>query len=110
MGITMKFGSEHIAELVKRVVSSVSPLRIILFGSAGQGRMRANSDFDILVIVANGIHRRRAVQSIYRGLAGFGIATDVIVATVDDIKKYGENFSLIYQSALQEGREIYHAA
>ena len=106
----MKLKSDHIAELVKRVVSSVSPLRIILFGSAGQGRMMANSDLDILVIVANGVHRRQAVQSIYRGLAGFGIATDVIVATVDDIKKYGKNFSLIYQSALQEGREIYHAA
>lgn len=106
----MKIKSKHIAELVKRVVSTVSPLRIILFGSAGQGRTRANSDLDILVIVANGVHRRQTVQSIYRGLAGFGIATDVIVATVDDIKKYGKNFSLIYQSALQEGREIYHAA
>lgn len=106
----MKLRSEHIAELVKRVVRSVSPLKIILFGSAGHGRMRANSDLDILVIVANGIHRRRAVQAIYRGLAGFGIATDVIVATVDDIKRYGDNSSLIYQSALQEGREVYHAA
>lgn len=106
----MELKSEHIAELVKRVVSTVSPLRIILFGSARQGHMRTNSDLDILVIVANGVHRRQAVQSIYRGLSDFGIATDVIVATVDDIKKYGNNFSLIYQSALQEGREIYHAA
>jgi len=106
----MKIRSKYITELVKRVVSIVSPERIILFGSAGQGHMRANSDLDILVIVANGVHRRRAVQSIYRGLSGFGIATDVIVATLDDIKKYRNNSSLIYQSALQEGREIYHAA
>lgn len=106
----MKLKHEHIRELVNRVVSSVAPLRIILFGSAVRGRMRMNSDLDILVIVADGIHRRQAVQSIYRGLTGFGIATDVIVATVDDIKKYGNNYSLIYRSALLEGREIYHAA
>lgn len=106
----MKLGSAHIAELVQRVVRSVSPLRIILFGSAGKGKTRANSDLDILVIVANGVHRRRAAQTIYHGLTGFGIATDVIVATVGDINKYGKNFSLIYQSALREGREIYHAA
>lgn len=56
------------------------------------------------------IMRDKAVQAIYRGLAGFGIATDVIVATIDDIKKYGNNYSLIYRSALLEGREIYHAA
>lgn len=106
----MKLKAEYITELVKRVVNSAAPLRIILFGSAGQGRMRANSDLDILVIVADGVHRRRTVQSIYRGLSGFGMATDVIVATVDDIKRYGSNSSLIYQSALLEGREIYHAA
>jgi hypothetical protein len=35
---------------------------------------------------------------------------DIIVATESDLRKYGDNFSLIYYPALREGREIYVAS
>ena len=40
-------------EFVRRVVDSVHPLRIILFGSAARGEMGPNSDLDALIVVAD---------------------------------------------------------
>ena len=40
-------------EFVRRVVDSVHPFRIILFGSAARGEMGPNSDLDALVVVAD---------------------------------------------------------
>jgi predicted nucleotidyltransferase len=82
-------------------------LRIILFGSAARGEMGPNSDFDVLVVMPEGVHRRKTAQLIYRHLLGFGFATDVVVATESDLRKYGDNFSLVYYPALREGKEIY---
>ncbi|MBS3965671.1 MAG: nucleotidyltransferase domain-containing protein [Truepera sp.] len=97
-------------ELVQRIVETVRPRRILLFGSAARGQMGPNSDLDILVIMPDGIHRRRTAQDIYRGLLGMGIAKDVVVVTESDIRKYGDNPSLVLFPALREGRELYCAA
>lgn len=97
-------------ELVQRIVATVRPRRILLFGSASRGQMGPNSDFDILVIMPDGIHRRRIAQDIYRGLLGMGIAKDVVVVTESDIRKYGDNPSLVLFPALREGRELYRAS
>jgi predicted nucleotidyltransferase len=97
-------------ELVKRTVEAARPLRIVLFGSAARGEMGPDSDVDILVVVRDGVHRRRTAQAIYKGLRGIGFAKDVVVATESDIRRFGENPSLVFRSALSQGKEIYHAA
>jgi hypothetical protein len=61
----------------------------------------------LLVVMPEGVHRRRTAQLIYRHLLGFGVATDVVVATENDLRKYGDNFSLVYYPVLREGRQIY---
>ena len=99
-----------IDELVRRIVEVAHPLRIILFGSAARGAMGSHSDLDVLVVMPDGIHRRKTAQEIYRRLWGFGFAKDIVVVTESDLRKYGDNFSLIYYPALREGREIYVAS
>lgn len=97
-------------ELVKRTVATVHPIRIILFGSAARGTMGPDSDLDLLVVVRDGVHRRRTAQAIYKSLRGIGFAKDVVVATESDIRQFGKNPSLIIYPALRQGKEIYHAA
>lgn len=97
-------------ELVRRIVETVHPLKILLFGSAARGQMGPNSDIDILVVMPDGVHRRRTAQAIYRGLLGMGIAKDVVVVTESDIRDYGNNPSMVLFPALREGRELYRAA
>jgi predicted nucleotidyltransferase len=97
-------------ELVKRTVAAAHPVRIILFGSAARGAMGPDSDLDLLIVVHDGVHRRRTAQAIYKSLRGIGFAKDVVVATESDVRQFGKNPSLVICPALTQGREIYHAA
>jgi uncharacterized protein len=99
-----------LSEITRRIVATAHPLRIIIFGSATRGGMDQNSDLDLLVIMPEGVHRRRTAQAIYLSLAGLGIAKDIVVATLSDIQNYGKNQSLILYPALREGKELYRAA
>ena len=101
---------EMIEEIVRRVTSAVQPLRVILFGSAARGEMGAESDVDLLIVVPDGTRRRDASRRAFRALTGIGIAKDVIVVTESDVKEFGENPSLVIKPAIEEGREVYHAA
>lgn len=96
-------------ELVRRTVAAAHPVRIILFGSAAREAMGPDSDLDLLVVVRDGVHRRRTAQAIYKSLRGIGFAKDVVVATESDIREYGRNPSLVICPALTQGNEIYHA-
>ncbi|MBU0769376.1 MAG: nucleotidyltransferase domain-containing protein [Proteobacteria bacterium] len=96
-------------ELIRRILQVVQPKRLILFGSAARGEMSSESDLDVLVVMPDGIHRRRTAQTIYRNLSGLGVTKDILVVTETDVKKHGENTSLALYPALREGKELYYA-
>ncbi|MBN2374093.1 nucleotidyltransferase domain-containing protein [bacterium] len=100
---------EMLNKIVKRIINTVHPKKIILFGSAARGEMGPDSDFDLLIIVPSGMHRRRTAQRIYRNLIGVGFASDIIVVTEDDIEKYKDSIGMVIQPALKEGRVLYAA-
>jgi predicted nucleotidyltransferase len=105
----MTIDQETVSRMVARIVQIVRPRRIILFGSAARGQIGPHSDVDLLVVMPDGIHRRRTAQAIYLGLNGVGIAKDIVVVTEADVRMYGDNPSLVLFPALREGREIYRA-
>ena len=102
--------SALLATLTKSIVESVHPLRIILFGSAARAEMGPDSDFDFLVVMPEGIHRRRTAQKLYRVLSGIGFSKDIVVVTQKDIRDFGDEPSLVIKPALAEGKELYRAA
>ncbi len=105
----MPLSDQQLSELIERIVETAHPLRIILFGSAARGEMRMGSDVDVLVVVPDGIHRRKAAQQISVNLVGFGLPVDVVVATPSDLERYGDSPGLIYREIVREGRELYAA-
>jgi len=100
---------ELLNNVVRRILDTVSPLRIILFGSAARGTFGPHSDLDILVVMPDGTHRRHTAQRLYRALFGLGVPKDVVVVTESDVENHGSNPSLVIAPALQEGKELYHA-
>ena len=70
--------------------------------------MGPNSDLDVLVVMPDGVHRRKTAQLIRRHLMGFGFAKDIVVVTQSDIENHGTNPYMIIKPALDEGRELYH--
>jgi predicted nucleotidyltransferase len=103
-------GDAALREIVRRIVEVSRPQRIILFGSAARGQMGPDSDFDLLVIKPGPVHRGHLEEEIYRRLVGVGHAVDVIVATPEDIERYGRSPALIYRPALRDGKVVYDEA
>jgi predicted nucleotidyltransferase len=98
-----------LAEVVRRVVEAAQPDKVVLFGSAARGQMGPNSDIDLLVINSGKFNHWRLLTRIYRHLRGDLAAVDVILATSEDIERYGDSPYLVYYPALREGKVVYGA-
>lgn len=66
-------------------------------------------DVDLLIVMPDGVHRRKIAQKLYLDLKGLEVAFDLLVATPDDLLKNQENRGLIYAQILKEGEELYAA-
>jgi len=95
-------------DIVRRIVEVAHPERIILFGSAARGDARPDSDIDLLIVKSN-VRRRRLAMDLYEALASTGHPVDLIVATPEDLEKYGDTPALVLGPALREGKVIYAA-
>ena len=99
--------TQTVQQLVDRVVETVHPLRIILFGSGARKEADAQSDIDLLVVMPDGTHRRQTSQRLYRQIRGIGVPFDILVATPRDLEMHKDNVGLVYRNVLQEGVEVY---
>ena len=100
---------EQLDLILQRVVEAVHPLRVVLFGSAARGEMTPDSDVDLLVVMPEGTHRRKAMEYLHTQFSGLPFPVEIVVATPEDLERYGQSVGLIYRSALEEGRELYAA-
>jgi uncharacterized protein len=98
-----------LADLVERIVRAVAPDRIILFGSAAEGRMGPNSDLDVLVVKSGDYRRIDMMHAIRRELRGLGAAVDLVITTPTELEAHGDRPGLVYRPALRQGREVYAA-
>ena len=98
-----------IDEIVERVVEIAQPQKIILFGSAARGDMRAHSDLDFLVIIRDDEDGRDVQRRIYTNLPSKRIPVDVIVASTSAIERYKHSHALVYKPALREGKVMYES-
>lgn len=103
-----KLSRTTLQEIVRRIVETAQPEKIILFGSAVRGEMGPNSDVDLLVIKGGEFDQSRLVGDIYMNLHGVGQAVDVILVTPDQVERYRNTHCLVIAPALREGQEIYH--
>ena len=100
---------EVLEDIINRIVETVRPEKIILFGSAARGEMGPNSDVDLLIIRKGG-HSRKLVGQIYRKLHGVGAAVDAVMVSPADVERYKDSHALIIKPALAEGRVVYDAS
>ncbi len=105
----MQYNHKTIDDLIGRIVDTVHPLRIVLFGSAARGEMGPDSDIDIMVVMPDGTHRLNTARYLYRRMFGFGFPVDIVVATPSILERHKNNIGLIYRTVLEEGKEVYAA-
>lgn len=101
--------NKPIDEIIKRIISTVQPDKIILFGSHARGSEKPDSDVDLVVVVSGDIHRRRTAQKIYMNLIGVGCSVDIIVLKPEDLERYKNSVGVIIPEILREGKDLYVA-
>jgi uncharacterized protein len=94
-------------EIVRRIVQVAEPERIVLFGSAARGQMGPDSDLDLLIVRSGVTDTRALATEVRRSLRGLGTAFDIVVATPDDLARYGDSPALLFREAIGRGRTLY---
>jgi predicted nucleotidyltransferase len=99
-----------LAEIVRRLVAAYAPERIYLFGSTARGGAGPDSDYDLVVLVADDATGERSRSRLaYRVLRGTGAAADVLVWRRGPFELRARVVASLPAAVLREGR-LLHAA
>jgi predicted nucleotidyltransferase len=104
----MSEAKDQTLELIKsKLVQSLNPKKIYLFGSRGRGDHRADSDYDLLVVIEDSsiprLQRELDARALLRGLDA---AIDIFVYTQKEFDDWKSELSSIPETAIHEGREL----
>ena len=96
-------------EIVRRIVVTAHPQKVILFGSRARGEAHPGSDIDLL-IVANDI-RPRSQRScdLYGILSDIPIPMDILVYRADEIEDWRNVPQAFVTTAVREGSVLYES-
>lgn len=94
-------------EIVRRIVESVQPEKIVLFGSHVYGHPHGESDLDILVVLESDLPRYKRAVPIYQALAGLLIPKDILVYTPEEIEEWSGVPQAFITEVMRKGRIIY---
>ena len=97
--------------MVQAIVAEVDPEQVILFGSRARGDARADSDVDLVVVVAEPFGKTRSryqeAVRLYKVLAGSGVPKDILVYSRADVEYWRDSLNHVLARALREGRVLY---
>jgi predicted nucleotidyltransferase len=80
MPATSSIDSPVLTDIVRRLGAAYQPELIYLFGSMARGDAGPDSDYDVLVVVADDAEAERGVSRRgYEALVGTGYAADILV-------------------------------
>ena len=91
------------------IVRTVSPDKVILFGSRARGESKSDSDYDILVIKDKLRNERVLTRKINYELLNENIDTeiDIIATSTEKWNKNSDDISYIYKNIISEGIILY---
>ena len=96
-----------IRDIVRRIVETAQPEKVILFGSQVRGDARPNSDFDVLVIKSSDEPRYRRSIPLYVALADLPVEVEVMVFTPEEVDEWSQVPQAFVTTAVREGMTIY---
>ena len=102
-----KAPTRALEEMVTQIVAHFHPQRLILFGSHARGEAQEDSDVDLLIIAPSNEPRWRRTVSVYRVLAGLGVAKDIVWWTPEEIAEWRDVKSHLIHRVLREGKVLY---
>lgn len=94
-----------LAAVVDRLVATLRPLAVHLFGSRATGRAGPDSDFDLLVVLKDG--EDVSPSRCYAPLLGSGVGCDVAACTASEFASESRIPGTICHEAARRGRLLY---
>lgn len=98
-------------QMTDAIVDVADPEQVILFGSHARGDAEADSDVDLVVVEAEpfgpGRDRRAEAVRLWRALAGFRVARDILVYSREEADYRRDSINHVLARALREGRVLH---
>ena len=98
-----------LAEATRRIREQFHPREILLFGSRARGESRADSDFDLLVVLPGPVDWRTAGQILF-ALRGLPAEFDILATTQADWDRCRTVPMAFEQIVDQQAVDLLHAA
>jgi predicted nucleotidyltransferase len=102
--------AESLKEMVDRIVATLHPETIYLYGSHAYGHPHKHSDIDLCVVVENSElpSHKRAMEA-YRALRGLFLPTEIKVVTREEFERRAQWLSSIERVVQEKGQVLYAA-
>lgn len=94
-------------EMVRRILQTGKPEKIILFGSRARGDAQADSDYDLLLIEPSSLPRYKRSARYRRALTGLAPAKDILVWTPDEVAEWQNVPHAFITTVIREGVLLY---
>jgi predicted nucleotidyltransferase len=94
--------------LMRRVVEVMNPLEVWLFGSRVDGRARATSDYDLLVVMPDGTPEAE-LDPVRAWRLGWDVrvTADIVPCTRSEFDEEKDEIDSLPRAAMLRGRKIY---
>jgi uncharacterized protein len=96
-----------LTEVVQRIMSVGTPLKIVLFGSRARGDAKLDSDLDLLIVEESDLPRYKRAPRYYHAMAGVFPAKDITVWTLAEIQEWSAVPNAFITTILNEGKVLY---
>jgi predicted nucleotidyltransferase len=101
------FNEELVSEIIRRIVHTARPEKVILFGSRARGDARPDSDLDLVVIKESDEPRHRRAVPLYLALVGLNVPVDVMVYTPEEVQDWSAVPQAFITTVVREGKVVY---
>ena len=105
--MSVEVGNQLMDEIVDRIVKTIHPKKIILFGSRARREGRPDSDIDILVIADSDEPRYKRAIPLYGALSKIMIGMDIMVYTPAEVEEWSQASQAFVTTAIREGKVLY---
>jgi predicted nucleotidyltransferase len=99
---------EHIEHLRQRIVATLNPKQIVLFGSHARGEAHSDSDVDLLVIHDTDRTNRAVRRQLEQLFLDRRFGLDLIVRTPEDVKRNLLDANPFYTHHIFEEGRVLH--
>lgn len=105
--IRYQVDSDLMNEIVRRIVVTARPEKVILFGSRARGDARPDSDIDLLVVANDPQPRSLRACALYGALSDILIPMDILVYRPEEIEEWRNVPQAFVTTAVREGDVLY---